>query len=223
MTLPLSNKLNIYFWVVRLLKISYIKKVPLGKGFKMAKVLTQNVKKGALKILKQLGVEIERFSPNIIAQIAIMSTGLLAKVQPKNIEFDAYENPFILTDRDERVSLALVIIHNNKIFVYNREGKDLQNLNEKLDVIGAVGFGVSSGPFKWPNEMNMVSVKKSYFSDFYAEEKTDGNGDKKTVLMPIVVVELENIDGLEEHFIDIPNIDDNQTAKLQAAVKTLNK
>jgi hypothetical protein len=195
----------------------------MPKGFIMAKVLEQKVKEGALNILKQIGVDIEHFTPNIVAQVPIMATGLLAKVKPGNIDFDAYNNPFILTNEGERVALALVIIYNNKIFVFNREGKNLQNLNEKLDVIGAVGFGISSGPFKWPNEMNMLKITRSYFSDFYAEEKTDGDGDKKIVLMPIVVVELENIDGLEENFIDIPNINDNQAAKLQAAIKTLNK
>lgn len=189
----------------------------------MAKVVEQKVKEGALKILKQVGVNQEKFSPSIVAQVPIMATGLLAKVKPENIDFDAYNNPFILTNKGERVSLAAVIVYKNKIFVYNREGKNLQNLNEKLDVIGAIGFGISSGPFKWPNEMNIKKVKKSYFSDFYAEEITDGNGDRKKILIPIVVIELENICGLENHFINIPQVNNTQTAKLQAAIKTINK
>lgn len=187
----------------------------------MAKVLEQGVEKGAKDLLEQLGVNLENFQPNVLAQVPIMATALLSEVDNTLIEYDAYCNPYIVTNMDERVSLAAAIIYQNKIFVYNRENKDLQNLNEKLDVIGAVGFGLSSGPFKWPVEMSLSNVKSYYFSEYYAEEKTDGTDDKKIVKMPIVVVELDSIEGIENHFIDIPEINDSQTAKLQAAIMAI--
>ena len=189
----------------------------------MAKVKSQTVKKGALKILEQNGVDVKRFTPNIIAQVPIMGTALLATVKPKYIGWDQYNNPYIVSKSDERIALAAVIVCGNKIFVFNRENKELQNLNEKLDVVGAVGFGISSGPFKWPNEINNSKVTSVKFSDYYALEITDGDGDKEKVIMPIVVVNIDSMDGIEQHFINIPKENEVFTAKLNAALRELNK
>lgn len=186
----------------------------------MAKILNQYIETDAKTLLKELSVPMERFSPGVVAQIPIMATGLLAGLDAK-VEWDAYNNPFIVAE-NSRIALATVLVYENKIFVYNREGLDLQNLNEKLDVIGAIGFGISSGPFKWPVEMTMKKIKSVKFSDFMAVEETDGDGDYGLVKMPIVVVEVEDIKGLESHFIDIPEINEKtMTAKLQAAIKSL--
>lgn len=183
----------------------------------MAKVIQQSVQSGALALLDTLGIRTQRFTPSIVGQVPIMATGLLTTVRA-NIEWDAFNNPYIVTEDHERVSLAAVFIHGDMMFVYNREGQDLQNWNPLPDIIGAVGFGISSGPFKWPVEMTMKKVARGLFSDYMAIEETDGEGDSRVVIMPIVVIELMEINGCEQHFVPIPEVSDSMTAKMRAAI-----
>lgn len=187
----------------------------------MATVVAQEVQRGAITLLEEHQVPCERFTPNVLGQVPIMATALLAG-NSSTIGWDNYNNPFIKTNifngKEARVSLAVALVYEDNIFVYNRDGLDLQNLNPKLDVIGSVGFGVSAGPFKWPPEMTLKKIASVRFSDYLAVEHTDGNGDRETVIMPIVVVRLEGIDGFEQHFVPIPEINDAMTAKLQAAI-----
>lgn len=186
----------------------------------MATIIAQHIESGAQKLLSSLDVSVERFSPGIIAEVPVKATGLLAGVDAR-IEFDAYNNPFVVTAEGNRVSLAVVITHQNRVFVYSREGKTLQNTNTGIDIIGSVGFGVSAWFHKIPAELCYKKIANVRFSDLMAVEQTDGQGDKGEVKMPIVLVEVADIEGAEVHFVEVPEVSENQTAKLQAAIRAI--
>lgn len=187
----------------------------------MANIVAQRVESGAQELLSKIPTN--RFSPRIVGEIAIKATGLLAG-SSESIEWDKYDNPFVVID-GARVSLALVLTHQDKVFVYNRNGatnlhgETNTNVNEDIDIIGAIGFGVSSLLYKIPAELVTKKVANSRFSDYLALEETDGTDDKAVVKMPIVICELTDVDGVEEYFVEVPAIAEGQTAKLQAAIK----
>lgn len=187
----------------------------------MATIIAQRVESGAHKLLSNLPVN--RFSPRIIGELPIKATGLLAGAE--NVEWDQYDNPFLVLDGN-RVSLAVVLTHKGQVFTYNREGaKNLHdegniNTNDRLDIIGAVGFGLSSLLYKVPQELLYKKIANVRFSDLFAVEETEGD-DLAVVKMPIVVCELECVSGCEEYFTECPDFNPDaemQTAKLQAAI-----
>lgn len=186
----------------------------------MAQVKNQFVTTDGKKLLESIGVSVERFAPGIVAEIPVKATGLLAGT-PVTIEFDAYGNPFAVTENDERVALAVALTHKDKVFVFNRDGKTLQNANAGIDVIGSVGFGISALFHKIPAALAYKKVASVRVTDYVAVEETDGQGDKAVVKMPIVIVEVADVVGVEEHFVEVPDIAEGQTAKLQAAIKAI--
>lgn len=186
----------------------------------MAKVIAQRIESGAEKLLSNLGISVEHFAPGIVAEIPVKATGLLAGADAR-IERDAYGNPFAVTYNDERVSLAVALVHQGKVFVYNRNGKTLQNANTNIDIIGSVGFGISALFHKIPEVLAYKKVYNTYLTDYVAVEETDGQGDKAVVKMPIAIVIVSDIVGVEEHFVEVPTIAEGQTAKLQAAIKAI--
>jgi len=211
-----SDWANTFFPAVMQIEINKFSGEPI-----MAKVVTQHVNKGARALLKELNVPCHRFKPTVLGQVPTMATGLLAGINADSVKWDKFENPYLVDSNGARISLAAVIVYEDEIFVYNREGKDLQNVNPLPDIIGSVGFGLSSGVFKWPVEMNLLKVKCARFSDFCGVENTDGDGDTDRILNLIVVIELQEIGECKKHFVPIPKVDATMTSKLQAALLDL--
>ena len=193
----------------------------------MAKILTQRATTGAtqllINLLKTGDWKSHHRLPTIIAkhlaEVPVKLTGLVARA--KEIGWDSYGNPFILRDETTRVSLAAVIRCGEEIFVFDRQDKDLENKNEKVDIVGSVGFGLPSLFHKVPQGLWEKPVKSVVFTDYMAVETTDGEGDLPNILMPIVVIDLLNIEGYEKYFVPVPQEDDGMSAKLKAAIRAL--
>ena len=154
-----------------------------------------------------------------LAEVPVKLTGLVTRA--KEIGWDSYGNPFVRKDEKTRVSLAAVIRCGEEIFVFDRQGKTLENENKKADIIGSVGFGLPSLFHKVPQGLWEKPVTSVVFTDYMAQETTDGEGDLPNILMPIVVIDLLNIEGYEKYFVPVPQEDDGMSAKLKAAIRAL--
>ena len=193
----------------------------------MAKILTQRATTGAIQLLIHLlktddwksHHRLPTINAKHLAEVPVKLTGLVARA--KEIGWDYYGNPFILRDENTRVSLAAVIRCGAEIFVFDRQGKNLENENEKVDIIGSVGFGLSSLFHKVPQGLWGYPVKSVVFTDYMAQETTDGEGDLPNVLMPIVIIDLLSIEGYEKYFVPVPQENDGMSAKLMAALRAL--
>ena len=109
-----------------------------------------------------------------------------------------------------------------KIFVFNRREEYLKNLNKKVDIVGSVGFGLPSFFLKVPPGLWEYPVTSVVFTDYMAQETTDGEGDLPNILMPIVIINLLSISGYEKYFVPFRQVDPTSgTAKLQAAIMAL--
>ncbi|MDQ7009969.1 MAG: hypothetical protein Q9M94_06790 [Candidatus Gracilibacteria bacterium] len=138
------------------------------QGFKMAVIVKFSVIP-FVKIENELiniGVDLRKVpSINILGQAPIMMTGLLAKVQPNNIDLDDFGNPYIVI-AGRRKSLAAVVFYideNGKVWVdyMVRNNKELQNNTglKKNDLkLAAKGWGLSSSPFKMDCDDNKRNV-----------------------------------------------------------------
>ena len=183
-----------------------------------------------------------------LAEVPVKLTGLVTRA--KEIGWDSHGNPFIRKDDNTRVSLAAVIRCEKEIFVFDRREKYLENLNEEvdivgsvdlellllfdevpqglenpnenLDIVGSVGFGLPSLFDKVPQGLWEKPVKSVVFTDYMAQETTDGEGDLPNILMPIVIINLLSIRGYEKYFVPFRQVDlTGGTAKLQAAIMAL--
>lgn len=194
----------------------------------MAKILTQRVTTGAIQILIDLlktddwksDHQLLPNKPEYLAEVPVRLTGLVARA--KEIGWDSHGNPFVRKDDKIRVSLAAVIRCGEKIFVFNRREEYLKNLNEKVDIVGSVGFGLPSLFHKVPQGLWGYPVTSVTFTDYMAQETTDGEGDLPNILMPIVIINLLSIRGYEKYFVPFRQVDlTGGTAKLQAAIMAL--
>lgn len=194
----------------------------------MAKILTQRVTTGAIQILIDLlktddwksDHQLLPNKPEYLAEVPVRLTGLVARA--KEIGWDSHGNPFVRKDDKIRVSLAAVIRCGEKIFVFNRREEYLKNLNEKVDIVGSVGFGLPSLFHKVPPGLWGYPVTSVTFTDYMAQETTDGEGDLPNILMPIVIINLLSISRYEEYFVPFRQVDPTGgTAKLQAAIMAL--
>ena len=194
----------------------------------MAKILNQCATTGATQILIDLLKTDDRKSdhqllpnkPEYLAEVPVRLTGLVARA--KEIGWDSHGNPFVRKDDKTRVSLAAVIRCEEKIFVFNRREEYLKNLNEKVDIVGSVGFGLPSFFLKVPPGLWEYPVTSVVFTDYMAQETTDGEGDLPNILMPIVIINLLSISRCEEYFVPFRQVDPaGGTAKLQAAIMAL--
>ena len=194
----------------------------------MAKILTQCVTTGATQILMDLlktdnwksDRQLLPNKPEYLAEVPVRLTGLVARA--KEIGWDSHGNPFVRKDDKTRVSLAAVIRCEEKIFVFNRREEYLKNLNEKVDIVGSVGFGLPSFFLKVPPGLWEYPVTSVVFTDYMAQETTDGEGDLPNILMPIVIINLLSISGCEKYFVPFHQVDPTSgTAKLQAAIMAL--
>lgn len=194
----------------------------------MAKILNQCATTGATQILIDLLKTDDRKSDHqlppiesdYLAEVPVRLTGLVARA--KEIGWDSHGNPFVRKDDKTRVSLAAVIRCEEKIFVFNRRGEYLKNLNEAADIVGSVGFGLSSFFHKVPQDLWAYPVTSVVLTDYMAQETTDGEGDLPNILMPIVIINLLSISGYEKYFVPFHQVDPTGgTAKLQAAIMAL--
>ena len=193
----------------------------------MAKILTQCVTNGAKQLLINLlktddwkSDQLPSIKADYLEEVPVKLTGLVAGA--KEIGWDSYGNPFVRKDDKTRVSLAAVIRCEEKIFVFNRRGEYLKNLNEKVDIVGSVGFGLPSFFHKVPTGLWEYPVTSVVFTDYMAQETTDGEGDLPNILMPIVIINLLSISGCEKYFVPFHQVDPTGgTAKLQAAIMAL--
>lgn len=193
----------------------------------MAKILTQRATTGAtqllINLLKTGDWKSHHRLPTIIAkhlaEVPVKLTGLVTRA--KEIGWDSYGNPFILRNENTRVSLAAVIRCGEKIFLFDRQDKKLENENKKVDIIGSVGFGLPSLFHKVPQGLWGKPVKSVVFTDYMAVETTDGEGDLPNVWMPIIIIDLLSIEGYEKYFVPVPQENDGMSAKLMAALRAL--
>lgn len=193
----------------------------------MAKILTQRATTGAtqllINLLKTDDWKSHHRLPTIIAkhlaEVSVKLTGLVTRA--KEIGWDSYGNPFILRNENTRVSLAAVIRCGEKIFLFDRQDKKLENENKKVDIIGSVGFGLPSLFHKVPQGLWGKPVKSVVFTDYMAVETTDGEGDLPNVWMPIIIIDLLSIEGYEKYFVPVPQENDGMSAKLMAALRAL--
>lgn len=194
----------------------------------MAKILTQRATSGATRILIDLlktddwksDHQLLPNKPEYLAEVPVRLTGLVARA--KEIGWDSHGNPFVRKDDKTRVSLAAVIRCEEKIFVFNRREEYLKNLNKKVDIVGSVGFGLPSFFLKVPPGLWEYPVTSVVFTDYMAQETTDGEDDLPNILMPIVIINLLSINRYEEYFVPFRQVDPTGgTAKLQAAIMAL--
>ena len=193
----------------------------------MAKILTQRATTGATQILIDLlktddwksHHRLPTIEAKYLAEVPVKLTGLVARA--KEIGWDSYGNPFILRNENTRVSLAAVIRCGEKIFLFDRQDKKLENENKKVDIIGSVGFGLPSLFHKVPQGLWGKPVKSVVFTDYMAQETTDGEGDLPNVWMPIIIIDLLSIEGYEKYFVPVPQENDGMSAKLMAAIRAL--
>lgn len=194
----------------------------------MAKILTQHATSGAKTLLLNLlkvdndwksGHKLPTIEVKYLAEVPVKLTGLVAKA--KEIGWDSYGNPFVRKDEKTRVSLAAVIRCGEEIFVFDRREKYLENLNEEVDIVGSVGFGLSSLFHKVPQGLWGYPVTSVVFTDYMTVETTDGEGDLPNVWMTIVIIDLLSIEGYEKYFVPVPQENDGMSAKLRAALRAL--
>ena len=194
----------------------------------MAKILTQRTTSGATRILIDLlkiddwksGHRLPTINAKYLAEVPVKLTGLVARA--KEIGWDSHGNPFIRKDDNTRVSLAAVIRCEKEIFVFDRREKYLENPNENRDIVGSVDLDLPSLFDEVPQGLWEKPVKSVVFTDYMAVETTDGEGDLPNILMPIVVIDLLNIEGFEEYFVPFRQVGPSDgTAKLQAAIRAV--
>ena len=182
----------------------------------MAKVIRQGISPYD-SILAQYVPGMEKFEGKLLAELPALLNGFLA-VNNFKLEVDNYGNPYIVGEKDCRVSLAIGIVDGDKVCTYERNNSGL-NLNNGIDVIGAVGYGLSSLLHKVPEKYWGFRVKNARIAKNYAWETTDGDGDKTLIKMPIILLELEKNPMCPISIKDIQN----PTAKMQAVIEELSK
>ena len=179
--------------------------------------MAEVVKQGISPMVEELKVfvpKMETIKGKLLAELPHIFNGFLAKKEFYLAE-DAYGNPFIDLG-DTRVSLVIAIVSDNEVCTYERKGTEL-NLNDGIDAIGSVGYGVPSLFFKVPSELWSSKIKSATLAKNYAWEKTDGDGDKKWVKMPVIILEME-----EDIFCTIPQKGIKKpTAKMQVVLEEL--
>lgn len=217
----------------------------------LTQCVTTGAKQLLIDLLKtddwKSGHRLPTIEAKYLAEVPVKLTGLVTRA--KEIGWDSHGNPFIRKDDNTRVSLAAVIRCEKEIFVFDRREKYLENLNEEvdivgsvdlellllfdevpqglenpnenLDIVGSVGFGLPSLFDKVPQGLWRYPVTSVVFTDYMAVETTDGEGDLPNILMPIVVIDLLNIEGYEKYFVPVPQEDDGMSAKLKAAIRAL--
>ena len=180
----------------------------------MAKVIKQGISPVDNTITRFVP-DVEKLQGKMMAELPAVLNAFLALNNFK-LEVDSYGNPFIVDEKDSRISIAVAIVNGDEVCTYRRKGNEL-NLNQGVDVIGAVGYALSSLFYKLPKELWSIKVKKASLARNYAWETTDGDGDKELVKMPIILLELE-----ENPMCSIPILEvQNPTAKMQAVIEEL--
>lgn len=157
----------------------------------MATILDQNILPINNKI-KQYVPKMKSLSGKMLAELPSLLNSFLI-INEFNLEFDTYGNPFIVTEKNERVSLAIAIVSGKEIYAYDRTNKEL-NLNDGIDIVGSIGYGVPSLFFKIPHKFWNIKIKTAKLAYNYAWEKTDKKGDKENIIMPIILIELDSND-----------------------------
>ena len=165
-------------------------------------------------MLEQYVPDMKKFEGKMLAELPAMLNSFLA-MNDFSLDVDSYGNPYIVGEKDCRVSLTIAVVNGNEVCTYKRDGTE--NQNNGIDAIGAVGYGLSSLLFKIPKEMWGIKIKSAKIAKNYAWETTDGNGDKGLIKMPIILLELE-----ENPMCSIPVADiQNPTAKMQVVINEL--
>ena len=180
----------------------------------MAKVIEQG--------FSPVGPIIEQFIPSL-EPLKGMKLGLLPsyldnylKDNDFILEKDSFGNPYIVDKKDNRVAIAIAIVDGNEVCAYTRDGSE-PNLNDGIDIIGSMGYALPSLKHKVSEEMLELKIHSARLAENYAWETTDGDGDKRLVKMPIILLELE-----ESSMCSVPVADiQNPTAKMQVVIDEL--
>lgn len=197
-----------------------------------ASILSQEVIRGGQALFDELSLNMEYFYPNKVVDIPAKLESMLSRANlPTNawLEKDKFKNlVLVYLDKDGeevRVACAIALTHKDEILLQDRTGLPVQNVNERYDIFGAIGFALPSFFAKLPEALVYKKITKVSLVDFMGTEHTDGNGDKAQVKMPTILCELDDIAGAEEFFIPVSEIPDTLplTSKAQAAVAAMHE
>jgi hypothetical protein len=181
----------------------------------MYKVINQATLPSAASLskLKKKGVNFDLLTNvKTLGQLTSITTGLLASVDPQFIKRDAYGNPFIVLNKT-RISLAVAVTNCKSLLVIERIDNSQEFDNSKIDIIGSVGFGLSTWNSKVSAHFNEFKVKEIYCAEYLAIEHVSGDFPK--VLIPIIIVVID--DDLGKSGMEITNIKyDYVTSKIRA-------
>lgn len=177
--------------------------------------LVQRIESGAKKLLSDIGVSIESFNPDAVVEIPLKADNLLVDIP--TVKLGSTHNPFVAAGKDEYIILAVVLTHRGKVFVedFLHNG----DLNVNIEFISPVVFGISSLFGHIPTTLVYKKVTDVHVTDCVLYQKMDD--DDRVIRMPIIVVEVADIVGVEEYFIKLPATAKGQTAKLQKAIRTI--
>jgi len=192
----------------------------------MAKVINQGIKPlnnefdnylpnlGSLQCGTPYAKKLGALPAYLSSQLAIIASKTSCK-----IEDDGYGWSFPVTENGERLSLAISIVNGSSTCTYERGHSDVDQVNnEGIDAIGSRGYAINGLYDKVPAEFWSIQIKSAEFATHYAWEETDGNGDYKKVIMPIILITLE-----ENPMCMIKSTEiQKPTAKMQAVLKDIN-
>ncbi|MCH2188958.1 hypothetical protein MK079_03975 [Candidatus Gracilibacteria bacterium] len=202
----------------------------------MANIQTQGIRKisslekDLLPDLKALQIG-TKYAKKIIDLPAYLGSQLsiVANKNPNcSIQDDGYGWSY-LVHSDTRISLALAIINkaSQSVFIYNRNGNQASEQNTtfaKDDIIGSKGYMVNSISDKLPQDFWAYKITSAYFSDQIAYETTDENGDCKNIVMPILLVEIEeNLHQIDNLIMTKIKDINNPTSKTSVVIRELSK
>lgn len=195
-------------------------------------ILSQEVVRGGQALFHELGLNMEFFRPNKVAEIPSKLVNMLFGANlPTNswLENDKFKGwVLVYLDKDGkevRVACAVALTYEDQVMLQDRMGLLVQNVNERHDIFGSIAFALSSFFAKLPEVLVYKKIIKVSLVDFMGTEHTDGNGDKAQVKMPTILCELDDIAGAEEFFIPVSEIPDTLplTSKAQAAVAAMHE
>jgi len=181
----------------------------------MAKVLDQ----GILPINEQISLlvpNLDKLSGKMLAELPCFFNAFLA-TNSFDLQQDQYGNPFVVFE-NSRLSLAVAIVSNSKLVAYKRTGNE-QNFNEGTDIIGSVGYAIPGIFFKVSQDFWNVKVLKAILCKNLAWEKTDGVNDLENILMPVILLEVDDARLILVEPCDIQE----PTAKMACVIKELEK
>jgi len=175
-----------------------------------------------LPSLKELQVG-TKYAKKLGALPAYLNSQLanILKTTGCNIDSDGNGWYYPITKEGERLSLVIAIVNSNgETCTYERINQDLnkeQNKNLGIDAIGSKGYAVNGLYDKVPVKFWGIKIKSAKFAREIAWETSDGENDCKNIIMPVLLIELEENPMC---MVKADSIND-ATAKMQVVINEL--